>query len=68
MKTDTKAANELQVNKELYPEYRTFCNEDGMTPFKKLNFIKQLRALNLVVDRVSQNQLAVFVENNECDF
>lgn len=54
--------------KELYPEYRTFCNEDGMTPFKKLNFIKQLRALNLVVDRVSQNQLAVFVENNECDF
>ncbi len=54
--------------KELYPEYRTFCNEDGMTPFKKLNFIKQLRALNLLVDRVSQNQLAVFVENNECDF
>ncbi len=54
--------------KELYPEYRTFCNEDGMTPFKKSNFIKQLRALNLVVERVSQNQLAVFVENNECDF
>jgi putative DNA primase/helicase len=48
--------------KELYPEYRAFCIEDGMTPFKKTNFIKQLRALGLVVDRVSQNQLAVFIE------
>jgi putative DNA primase/helicase len=33
-----------------------------MTPFKKINFIKQLRALSLVVDRVSQNQLAAFIE------
>ncbi len=48
--------------KDLYPEYRAFCTEGGMTPFKKINFIKQLRALNLVVDRVSQNQLAVFIE------
>ena len=48
--------------KDLYPEYRAFCIDDGMTPFKKTNFIKQLRALGLVVDRVSQNQLAVFIE------
>jgi len=48
--------------KDLYPDYRAFCIDDGMTPFKKSNFIKQLRALSLVVDRVSQNQLAVFVE------
>ncbi len=48
--------------KDLYPEYRAFCIDDGMTPFKKTNFIKQLRALSLVVDRVSQNQLAVFIE------
>ena len=48
--------------KDLYPEYRSFCMDDGMTPFKKSNFIKQLRALSLVVDRVSQNQLAVFIE------
>jgi putative DNA primase/helicase len=48
--------------KDLYTEYRTFCIDDGMTPFKKTNFIKQLRALSLVVDRVSQNQLAVFIE------
>jgi putative DNA primase/helicase len=54
--------------KDLYPEYRAFCIDDGMTPFKKTNFIKQLRALSLVVDRVSQNQLAVFIEAPELSF
>jgi putative DNA primase/helicase len=54
--------------KDLYPEYRTFCIDDGMTPFKKSNFIKQLRALNLAVQRVSQNQLAVFIETSEQSF
>jgi putative DNA primase/helicase len=48
--------------KDLYPEYRAFCIEDGMPPFKKSNFIKQLRALGLIVERVAQNQLAVFIE------
>ncbi len=48
--------------KDLYPDYRTFCIEDGTPPFKKANFLKQLRALNFIVERVSQNQLAVFIE------
>lgn len=56
------SSTNYKLIKQLYTEYRTFCNEDGMTPFKKSNFIKQLRALSLVVDRVSQNQLAVFIE------
>lgn len=54
--------------KNLYLEYKAFCIEDGMTPFKKLNFIKQLRALGLVVDRVSHNQLAVFIEAPRLNF
>jgi putative DNA primase/helicase len=54
--------------KDLYPEYRAFCIDDGVPPFKKTNFIKQLRALSLVVDRVSQNQLAVFIEAPEISF
>lgn len=54
--------------KDLYPEYRAFCIGDGMTPFKKSNFIKQFRALNLIVDRVSQNQLAVFIEASGLSF
>lgn len=47
--------------KELYPEYRAFCSEDGMPPVKKSNFNKRLKALNFIVGRVSQNQLAVFL-------
>jgi len=54
--------------KDLYPEYRAFCIDDGMTPFKKTNFIKQLRTLSFVVDRVSQNQLAVFIEASGISF
>lgn len=56
------SATNYKLIKELYTDYRTFCFEDGMTPFKKTNFIKQLRALDLIVDRVSQNQLAVYLE------
>ncbi len=37
--------------KELYPEYRTYCMEDGMTAFKKVNFSKQLQALGMHLDR-----------------
>jgi len=54
--------------KNLYQEYRTFCLESGMPPFKKVNFVKQLRNLNFIVERVSQNQLAVFIENTEESF
>ncbi|PRY90854.1 DNA primase family protein [Mongoliibacter ruber] len=50
---------------ELYPDYRAFCGDDGIPPFKKTNFLKQLRALGFVVDRVSQNKLAVFIEAPE---
>jgi putative DNA primase/helicase len=69
--------NEIEYNsspttyrliKDLYHDYKVFCTEDGMTPFKKTNFIKQLRALGLVVDRVSQNKLAVFIEAFGVDF
>jgi putative DNA primase/helicase len=56
------SSKNYKLIKDLYIEYRIFCSEDGTIPFKKKNFIKQLRALNLIVQRVSQNQLAVFVE------
>jgi putative DNA primase/helicase len=39
-----------------------------MTPFKKTNFIKQLKALGFLVDRVSQNQLAVYIDFAEPEF
>lgn len=48
--------------KDIYPEYRAYCIEDGSSPVKKSNFIKRLKTLKLVVDRVAGNQLAVYVK------
>jgi putative DNA primase/helicase len=62
------SSSNYKLIKNLYPEYKAFCIEDGMTPFKKLNFIKQLRALGFIVDRVSHNQLAVFIEAPRLNF
>jgi putative DNA primase/helicase len=42
---------EYRLIKELYPEYRAYCVEDGMTAFKKINFSKQLQALGICIDR-----------------
>ena len=50
--------------KDLYPEYRNFCLEDGAKPFQKKNFTKQLRTLGYIVEKVAQNQTAVFVERD----
>lgn len=42
---------DYRLIKDLYPEYRSYCNEDGMTAFKKINFSKQLQALGINLDR-----------------
>jgi len=54
--------NNHRLLKELYFEYKSFCIEDGMPPFKKSNFKKQLMALGIVVQRASQNQFTVFID------
>ena len=43
--------DDYQLIKNLYPEYKYFCFEDGMTAFKKVNFSKQLKALGINIDR-----------------
>lgn len=58
-----KSANNWKTIKELFIEYRTFCIEDGMSSFKKSNFIKQLKNLGFEVKRVTGNQVAVYLEN-----
>lgn len=47
--------------KDIYPQYRVYCYEDGVPPVKKGNFIKRLKDNGYNVDRVTGNQLAVFV-------
>ncbi|MGE0021488.1 MAG: phage/plasmid primase, P4 family [Draconibacterium sp.] len=59
---------EYRLIKDLYPEYRAFCYEDGLKPFKKGNFINQLRTLSFIVERVTGNQLAVFIESTGLQF
>lgn len=46
-------SDDYEVIKELYSEYRAFCNEDGMIAFKKTNFKKQLEALGFNTGRES---------------
>lgn len=42
---------DCRLLKELYPEYRGFCLDDGMKPFSKRNFNKQLQALGIETGR-----------------
>lgn len=55
-------SNQILI-KELYLEYKSFCIEDGMPPFKKSNFIKQMRILDFVIERGSGNQYYAFIEH-----
>jgi putative DNA primase/helicase len=43
--------NDYRLIKELYPEYRGFCVSDGMKPFSKRNFIKQLKDMAIMQGR-----------------
>ena len=56
-------AENYTLIKDLYIEYKTFCIEDGMTPFKKTNFIKQLRYLKITTDRLNIGNVAYLTKN-----
>jgi putative DNA primase/helicase len=58
------SATNYKLIKDLYLDYRIFCNEDGNVPFKKTNFIKQLRALGITVDRNMYGNVA-FIQNQK---
>ncbi|MCH4551996.1 phage/plasmid primase, P4 family [Aestuariibaculum lutulentum] len=53
--------NDYTLIKELYQFYRQYCSEDGFKPANKGNFIKRLKDLNIMVERVSGNKLAAFL-------
>lgn len=59
-----QSPTEYELIKNIYPRYRAFCAEDGMKPFSKRNFTKQLRNDSYTVKRVTDNQLAVFIETD----
>jgi len=45
------SATEHVLVKEAYSEHRVFCNEDGFRPLNKINFIKRLTNIGVVVER-----------------
>ncbi len=47
------SVDDYRLIKELYPEYKLLCSDDGMIPFKKINFSKQLIALGIRIGRQS---------------
>ncbi len=56
--------NEYTLIKDLYPYYRQYCAEDGFRPVSKVNFSKRLKNLNIIVDRVTGNKLAAFINKD----
>ncbi|WP_017732240.1 DNA primase family protein [Nafulsella turpanensis] len=54
---------DYRLIKELYPEYKAFCIEDGFKPVKKTNFIKRLSGIGVVVDRLNVGNVAYLVNS-----
>ncbi len=59
---------DYRLIKELYIEYRNYCIEDGFKPVNKSNFIKRLKGFGVLIERVTGNKLAAYVENNNSDW
>lgn len=63
-----KASSKVyELFRDIYFEYRSFCFEEGLTPFKKSNFKKQLESLGYIVSRGSGNKVEVFIEKSGID-
>lgn len=48
----------FKLIKELYFDYRAFCNEDGFKPLQKVNFKKRLEGLGITIERRSEGNVA----------
>lgn len=48
--------------KELYPNYRSLCNDDGFKPVSKTNFINRLRNLGILVERKNNGNVAYLIK------
>ena len=52
------SSSSYKLIKDLYPDYRTFCSEDGFAPLNKSNFIKRLKQLKIVVEKKNIGNVA----------
>ena len=56
------SATEFNIVKELYIEYRCFCQEDGFSPVNKTNFIRRLKGYGIVIERRNVGNVAFLVK------
>lgn len=59
------STTDYKLIKELYPDYKNFCNEDGCQWVKKGNFIKRLKHLKIIVDRLNIGNVAYLAKSYE---
>ena len=57
--------NNYTLIKDLFIEYRAFCCEDGCTPFKKQNFIKQLRGCGILIEKINKGNVAYLSKDSD---
>jgi putative DNA primase/helicase len=57
--------NNTKLIKDLYFEYRSFCNEDGFNPLNKSNFIKRLQNLGVIIEKKNVGNVAFLSQKSE---
>jgi putative DNA primase/helicase len=60
----SRAANDSQLIKEIYSQYRIFCTDDGFRPVNKTHFIRRLGALGIIIERKGAGNVA-FISKTE---
>ena len=54
----TKSVDEYTLISELYPQYKSFCVEDGYRPVGKTKFIQRLNHYKIFVNRINVGNVA----------
>jgi putative DNA primase/helicase len=53
----TPSANNHELLKDVYGQYRQFCIEDGYKPLNKTNFSRRLQNLNFIKERLTEGNV-----------
>ena len=60
----TASTDDYVLIKDLYPDYRLFCLDDGCKPVNKTNFKKRLASYNIVINRINIGNVAYITKGN----
>jgi putative DNA primase/helicase len=57
-----------ELIKDIYPDYRKFCTEDGFRPVNKINFRKRLEACGIITERIESGNVAYLTNGKGCPY